>query len=120
MLIGLLAGMPLVATGITLSQFGVHWCETVAACVFSATCVWFALEQARFGLAARRPLLIVASASLIAAMTLATLYALRHYWAIEWISIDFMIRAHGPIQVFGFALPGVVAWVVSKSREHVT
>ncbi len=110
MLIGLLAGMPLVAAGITLSQYGVYWIETVAACTFSLTCMWFAVEQMYFAMAWRRPLLLISGALLLAAMTLAILYAIRHFLRIELINIDFMIRAHGPLQVIGFALPGVIGW----------
>jgi hypothetical protein len=106
----MLAGMPLVATGITLAQFGVHWPETLAACGFASVCVWFAGEQFWVGIETRRPLLLIASVFLTAAMGMAALYAMRHYYRIDAISIDFMIRLHGPIQVFGFALPAVLAW----------
>ena len=111
MLIALLAGMPLVATGITLSHFGVHIVETFAACTFAGACIAFAGAQLRFGIVAKRPLLIVASVSLLTAMSLAILYAIRHYWRIDAISIDFMIRTHGPLQVLGFALPATISWL---------
>jgi YndJ-like protein len=110
----LLLGVPLVAAGITLSALAIDWVELLAVCFFVAACIWFALEQVRFALALRRGqgriLLIVSSVSLLTAMSLALLYALGNHWKQDWLDINWMLRTHGPIQVFGFALPGVVAW----------
>ena len=105
MLSGLLLGVPLVAAGITSSQFGVRWIECMAAWFFGGACIWFALEQLRLALAVRyalvRGLLFLSSLSLIAAMSLALLYATGNYLQMHWLDIPFMLRWHGPIQVFG-------------------
>ena len=123
MLGGLLGGVPLVATGITLSQFGVRWVECAAAWFFTATCVWFAIEQIRLALASRplflRVLLFLPSISLIGAMSLAFLYATGHYLQTPWLDIPFMLRWHGPMQVFGFALPAIVAWSLMTQNENL-
>ena len=124
MLAGLLLGVPLVATGITLSQFGVRWFECAAACFFVAVCIWFAVEQLRLAFATRsaslHALLLLSSISLIVAMSLAVIYATGNYLQLPWLDIPFMLRWHGPIQVFGFALPGVVAWSMMKHNESTT
>jgi len=121
---GLLLGVLLVAAGITLSQFGVRWIECMAAWIFSGACIWFAVEQLRLALAVRhalpRGLLLLSSLSLIAAMSLALLYATGNYLQMDWLDIPFMLRWHGPIQVFGFALPGVVAWSLVKQDRIIT
>ena len=121
MLGGLLLGMPLVALGITLSQFGrpsVHWFDCAAVWFFSGACVWFAMDQIRFAFTVQqtftRGLLLCSSLSLIAAMSLALLYATGNFLQTDRLGIPFMLRWHGPIQVFGFALPGVVAWNLVK------
>jgi YndJ-like protein len=124
MLSALLLGVPLVAVGITLSQFGVRWVECAAAWIFSGACIWFAVEQLRIALAVRhaliRGLLLLSSLSLIAAMSLALLYATGNYLHMDWLDIPFMLRWHGPIQVFGFAMPGVVAWSMVKQNGLMT
>jgi hypothetical protein len=49
-------------------------------------------------------------------MGLASAYATASYMQLEGLDIPLMLRTHGPIQVFGFALPGVLAWArLSKS-----
>ena len=114
----LLLGMPLVAMGITLSQFGVRWVECAGAWFLAAACLWFAIEQCRlafrFRHAAIRCLLLLSSVGLLVAMSLALLYATGNFLQTPWLDIPLMIRSHGPIQVFGFALPGVVAWSLAK------
>jgi hypothetical protein len=118
-LAGVLTGVPMVAAGITLSAFGIHWPELIAVWFFVAVCGWFAVTQLEHAQdqADRiiRWLLVVSSLSLILAMTLAFLYATGNYWRLEWLDIPLMLRTHGPIQVFGFALPCVIAWTM---REH--
>jgi len=116
----LLLGVPMVATGITASALGIPWIEWVAVCFFVAACAWFALEQARFAIACvgwTRALLTLSSVSLIVAMCLALTYATGNQWRIDWLDIPLMLRTHGPIQVFGFALPGVVAWTFIDLRR---
>ena len=56
--------------------------------------------------------MLLSSAGLIVAMSLALTYATGNYLDLSWLDVDLMIRTHGPIQVFGFALPGVVAWSI--------
>jgi hypothetical protein len=116
----LLLGVPLVAAGITLSALGIHGFELGAVCFFVAACAWFAVEQIRLAFASRlrwrRSLLLTSSLSLLLAMSLAFGYATASFWQIDWLDIPFMLRTHGPIQVFGFALPGTIAWARIKAK----
>jgi hypothetical protein len=113
-MVGLLLGVPLVATGITATALGVEWMEWLAVCYFVAACGWFAVEQFMHAMTAcegwRRGLLALSSICLIVAMGLAFLYATGNHWNLEWLDINLMLRTHGPIQVFGFALPAIIAW----------
>jgi hypothetical protein len=109
----LLLGVPMVAAGITASALGIPWIEWFAVCLFVAACAWFAVEQLRFAFGCHgwtRVMLIVSSVALMLAMSLAFTYATGNHWRIVWLDIPLMLRTHGPIQVFGFALPGVAAW----------
>jgi len=122
LLLALLLGVPLVAAGITLSAFRIHWPELIAVWFFVAACAWFAIEQIEFaqGMTARkiRWLLLGSSMFLIIAMTLACLYATGNYWQLDWLDIRLMLRSHGPIQVFGFALPGVLGWMAIPPKDN--
>jgi YndJ-like protein len=117
LLAALLLGVPLVAAGITLSAFGVLWPELIAVIFFTATCSIYAVTQLRLAIQTANWLLALSGASLLVAMSLAVTYGLRHYVAFEWLDIPLMLRTHGPIQVFGFALPGVVAAAMSKQND---
>jgi hypothetical protein len=115
----LLLGVPLVASGITASALGVAWIEWLAVCFFAAACVWFAVEQMRFAFGScdgwPRLLLLLSSGALLVAMSLALTYAAGNHWRLDWLDIPLMLRTHAPIQVFGFALPAVVAWTIRRS-----
>lgn len=122
LLAALLLGVPMVAAGITLSAFAIHWPELIAVWFFVAACVVFAVAQARFALASMtglpRILLGVSSVSLIVAMSLALAYGTRNYLPVDWLDIPLMLRTHGPIQVFGFALPGVIGWLEHARQQQ--
>lgn len=124
LLTGLLLGVPAVATGITLSAFQIHWPEWIAVLFFAAACVTFAIAQLRFawrtpGLRCRW-LLTLSSIGLVAAMGFALIYGSRHYLPGDWLDIPLMLRTHGPIQVFGFALPGMLGWTIAAGRNQTS
>ncbi len=116
-LTALLLGVPLVAAGITLSAFQIHWPELIAVWFFAAACIVFAVAQIRL---AAHWLLVISSASLIAAMCLALVYGTRNYLPADWLDIPLMLRTHGPIQVFGFALPGALAWAMMNEKAKTS
>jgi hypothetical protein len=69
-----------------------------------------------------RCLFVISGLSLIAGMSLAAIYALGDYTYVAglrgegvWLSIPQMVRYHAVINVFGFALPGLLAWLTHQS-----
>ena len=118
----LLLGVPAVALGITLSAFQTHWPELIAVLWFAAACVSFAIAQVRFAWRTSelrcRWLLMLSSVALVAAMGFALIYGTRHYMTADWLDIPLMLRTHGPIQVFGFALPGVLGWTIAAGSNQ--
>jgi hypothetical protein len=110
---GVVAGVPLVALGITLSAFGVRLPEWLAAWSLVAACVPLAVLQLRLALRPGRrgrALLAVSGLSLLAGMAFAALYAWGNYWGPNRLDIPLMVRTHGVINALGFALPGLLAW----------
>jgi hypothetical protein len=62
---------------------------------------------------------VISGVSLIVGMALAAVYAIGDFtyvmhWRGEgvWLSIPQMVRYHAAINVFGFALPGLLAWLM--------
>jgi hypothetical protein len=48
--------------------------------------------------------------ALAAGVGLAAAYALGMYLRTYWLSVEAMVRWHGRLNAFGFALPGLLAW----------
>lgn len=111
---GVVAGVPLVAAGITLSAFDVRWPEWLAAWLLVASCFLTALLQLRGAMQAQHraaaALLSVSSLALLGGMVLAAVYALGSYSGIAWLSIEDMLPYHGAVNAFGFALCGLLGW----------
>jgi hypothetical protein len=119
------AGMPLVAAGITLTQLGFKGLEVYAALSFAAILTAFAtlgITWSLLQLPRRRRFLLhaVSCASLIAAMALAALYAIGNASGTPILSILDMIRWHAAIIVCGFAIPGLVGWVIADRAAPQT
>jgi YndJ-like protein len=117
--IGTVAGMPLVATGITLTRYGAPVeIECVLALAYALCAAATGAALAAQGLCGVRQtrlvrgLLILSGLSLLAAMTLAALYALRPWLQLPWLHLPSMWAWHGSLQVFGFALPALAAWAL--------
>lgn len=105
------AGVLLVAAGITLTQLTADIrAEGLLASGFSLAVIWFGLLQAQIAWRVRSVLLGISSASLLAAMSLALLYALRPFVPMPQLQLPFMWAVHGSLQVFGFAGWGMLAW----------
>lgn len=114
--LGVIAGVPLVAAGITASQVGAGpLLEAVAAGVTAlagALCAWLHLRLAL--LPSHRPparlLWGVAGLSLAGGMLLAGLYGVRSYLPIAWLEVPRMWALHGSAGALGFALCGLTGW----------
>jgi hypothetical protein len=111
--VGVVAGVPLVALGITLSAFEVRLSEWLAAWFLAAVCAVLACHQldlARRWRGRAGLLFAVSGLSLLVGMGLAALYAWGNYWGLAWLDIPLMVRTHGAVNALGFAVPGLLAW----------
>lgn len=116
------AGMPVVAAGITLSHLaGIRVAELFGAGAFAAGAGLLAATLVGMGVApgrfANRPLpgaaraaLAVAGASLLATMAMAAGYGYARAVDPGLITVGTMVRYHGLTNAFGFATFGLLAW----------
>jgi hypothetical protein len=120
--VGVVAGVPLVAAGITATQLGLGSllgcfaaCLTTLAAVLTA---WLHLRLVGDCRWARlvRGLWCIASLSLVGSMALAALYSCRAYVPMAWLDIPWMRAWHGTGNALGFGLLGVLAWSVGPLR----
>jgi hypothetical protein len=119
--VGVLAGVPLVATGITVTKMeGPKLLECVAALTMAVSGLAVALMHlrlsARPGPALPRVLWAVAGISLVLGMVLAAAYGVRFVtgsddWkTFPYLTIPWMRLLHGSVNVIGFALAVTVGW----------
>lgn len=115
--LGVLAGVPLVAIGITSTQLGGgHVMEFFAALVLATSAIVVAWYQLRLAAQNRwranaRLLWFVSGVSLVFGMSLALLYSVRAYgMPLPWLDIPWMRALHGTANALGFALCGVLGW----------
>jgi hypothetical protein len=111
--VGVIAGVPAVAVGISLGR-SLPLAEVLGACFLVAAGFLVAWLHLRLALGkghpVRRALLALAGVSLVASLSLAAVYALGQYLKPYWLSVPTMIPWHGILNAFGFALPGLLAW----------
>ncbi len=114
MLAAIIAGVPLVGVGISLSPH----VEIAAATLLSFGCVLLAVRQLQAAAATKNPtilaLLGISSLSLLAAMGLAAIYAVGEFSGQQRLSIPTMVRTHGVANAIGFATCGLVGWAYKK------
>jgi hypothetical protein len=109
--VALVAGVPLVAAGITASPL----LEVVAAVLFAGAVVVVAsLLAGAAGRVAGRDrvaaaLLFAAAIAVGLSMAMAVAYALGQYRGVATVTVAEMIPTHGVLNALGFALPAVVA-----------
>ena len=122
---GVLAGVPLVALGITGTQLGwSHWIEVVAAAILGFAGILVASFQAGLATEPRWPrtsrlLWAVASLSLAFGMTLAVLYGFRSLvLPLPWLGIPWMRALHGTANAIGFCLCAAIGWRVANGRRN--
>jgi hypothetical protein len=117
----ILAGVPLVAIGITCTHFKVlPWIEPLAVSVLVAGALGVALLQMQMafqkGLSAwARVWFLISGLSLLVAMLLALTFGLRSLFPAWALPMPTMWAIHGTLNTFGFGLCGVLAW---RSRGH--
>ena len=120
--IAVIVAVLLVAVGITVTQMTrSHDVELAASWLMSAACLLVAVLQ--FRLARRAESLAeellfgLSGLSLLGGLGLAAAYALSTHLGGTWLTIPRMIPLHGTLNALGFALPGLLAWVVRQLRE---
>lgn len=117
--LGAIAGVPLVAAGITSTQLGGPvLLESLAAWVMGGS--GLVLAGLLLGLALLpgeglwvRVLWFLAGAALLGAQLLALAYGARHFIALEMLDIPFMRAVHGSLNALGFGLLGLMGWRLS-------
>ncbi len=120
--VGVIAGIPLTAVGITSSHFGfTPLLESVIAWELSLAAMltaWLQLSSAirRDIPATSRLLLSLSSMCLTGAMVLSGLYGMRYLGGPEWLDIPWMRALHGTANAFGTCLCGLVGWRLALPR----
>jgi len=115
--VGLVIAMPfVVAAGFVISPV----LKMGAAILFSASVAGLAIAVRACGTKAEdrtaRVLLQVAAGAVFAGMVLSGSYAVADYLGSEVLTIPQMARTHGVLNAVGFCLPGLLGWLVEKSR----
>lgn len=111
----LIAGVPLVALGITLTDLdGPPWVETIAATVMAGGGIWIAVEH--LVLAFRRTDIVTStswllgSSCLLAGMILAIAYGWRPYYPLDFLNIPWMYAVHGSLNFLGVGIFLSLGW----------
>jgi len=113
---GVIAGVPMVAVGITGSQLGLGpLLEGVAAVVTACAelltaALYLRLAFQRSWSGAVRALWSLTTLALAGGMILAALYGLRTWVSVPWLDLPWMWALHGTANSLGFALAGLIAW----------
>jgi hypothetical protein len=120
---GVIAGIALVAAGITLARY-MPLVEVAAAHLLAASLLGLAglaLNVGQPALATRpaRALLATSAASLVVTMIFAASYALGQYLGTPIVGIPRMVQVHGWLNAAGFALCGLLAWTIEE-RDTMT
>lgn len=119
-----LAGMPLVATGITLTKLGFsptfEWVSASCFVIFAISVAWqhirlFSTKQHPWK---SRLFWLGGSVCLLAGAVLATLYALRFSIPIQWVNIPNMKIWHGTMNAVGFGWMVIHGWKLVRT-SHV-
>ena len=110
--LGVIAGVPLVAIGITSSQLDMpRWVETAAVTVLAGSAFgvshgYLAWSGDLGGVA--RWCFLAGGLALALGMVLALLYGWRYHFPIAWVTIPAMYTLHGTLNSWGFCLPCIV------------
>lgn len=120
---GVMAGVPLVAVGITTTQLGAGASlELAAAWITGAAGLLVAWLHLRLAARAGEPALArvlwaVAGLSLVVGALFAAVYGTRHAAQLAWPDIPWMRVLHGTPNALGFGVAGALAWMVRDARR---
>jgi hypothetical protein len=118
--VAVIAGPAAVAVGIASSRV----LESVAAIVLACSISVFAVVAITRVAGSRRSqlpraLLGISAIAAILAMVLGVLYAVGGLFGVPTVSVADMERTHGVLNAIGYALCGVVAWLIEPPREAI-
>jgi hypothetical protein len=114
--VAVLAGVPLVAAGITCTHFGrLPWVEPLGVTLLVLGALGVAISQVRLGFAGAasgwpRLAFVISGMSLLVAMLLALGFGLRYLFPALALPMPQMWAIHGSLNAFGFGLFGLLAW----------
>jgi hypothetical protein len=112
----IVSGIPAVALGITLTQFGAPaWIETAAATIMASGGMVLAVWHIGLAFEKNNPLprrigQLGIAGCLFLGMTLALLYGWRTYFPLPFLSIPWMYALHGSVNTLGVGVLGVWVW----------
>jgi hypothetical protein len=112
----IVSGIPAVALGITLTQFGAPaWIETAAATIMASGGMVLAVWHVGLAFEKNNPLprrigQLGIAGCLFVGMTLALLYGWRTYFPLPFLSIPWMYALHGSVNTLGVGVLGVWVW----------
>ncbi|MBX3460631.1 MAG: YndJ family transporter [Planctomycetes bacterium] len=123
---GVVAGNPLVATGIAISYGGLGvWFEVAAAVFLSCAAIMLGWVQLFYALwpgsglpRTSRVLLLLSDLSFGTALTLAIIFAYGTWRGWPTLTIPEMITWHGTLQAFGFSLCALVGWTLAAGKQR--
>ncbi len=102
-------GVAAVAGGIVVTRLGGgHAVEGAAATLLSLACLWLGARQIHTGWRRRWWAWLLSGSCLVVAMSLALAFAVRAWLPWAWLSLPRMWTLHGSLQLFGFALTGLL------------
>lgn len=115
--VGVIAGTPLVAAGITLSPaLGLAGTVVISLGLFLLGVIVIGWVVPKLKQRSVQALLIISSLSPFVSMTLAAVYAYSIVARKLIIDIPQMAQLHGLINAFGFTLCGLLAWSILRSE----
>lgn len=111
--IGILAGIPLVAGGLVISQLtgwtAAEWLPSWLLAVVGMGVALGQIRDARQHPVPRALLLVLSGASLLVGMVMAGAWGLSRAWALPWPTMIDMFTLHGLLNAVGFSLLGLLA-----------
>jgi hypothetical protein len=114
--VGVIAGTPLVAVGITLAPLLEVLGVVVVAGALWAFAVWLLRRLPRLPAGTARGLLGISAASLLPSMGAALAWSVGQAVGRPVLALSWMARLHGPLNALGFCLAGLLGWTLLAAQ----
>lgn len=120
--LAIIAGVPLVALGISASHF--EWpfyIEVICVSILTSAGILLGFHYIRYGLSLKHPLVkglfSLGGTALVIGMLLAFCYGWRSIFQIELLTIPWMYAVHGTCNAIGFAAPILIGNYLLRSSQ---